>query len=471
MRKGYVTVYFSIVLGVCMSLFLALTGAVRENALRMRSKEAMGIAMVSEFAEYVPDLWEDYGLVFVDAGYGAKIDSMILAEDRFRECMNANFDETAPIPVMGKDLLRLKCTAAETRNVRFATDEHGLSIMHQAAEYMHYHSNMEYVMDLYEALTEVRDLEFTGTGLADHIEPAMEALKEYTGDYEIARWTDWAGDAVVSDKDVSPVTVLALVMPMSQVSSREISLDACVSHRELNKGNYEKGEAPGALDSILFKEYLIEKNGDYIDRREGSALAYETEYLIAGKSSDAKNLAGIVHRILLIREAANFERIYNDREKMALIRLITKAIALIMAEPEAAEPMAAMIAAAWAYYESIKDAKVLLGGGRVPFLKEDRDFYTDVYGGMTGNVEEKGLSYKDYLRAFVLAADNRKLNDRFMDLLETNIRNKPGNRNFRLDLCFDALAVRAFVTSGYGYDYELERNMDLWGSGKKEAQR
>lgn len=444
-----------------MSMFMTFISAVRENALRMRSKEAAEISLYSEFGEYDKTLWEDYGLVFVDAGYGAKIDSMILAETRFRECMDHNFDEAPGIPVMGKDLLKLRCTSAETANVRFATDGQGQAVRHQAAEYMHYHSNAEYITDLYEAVSDINDYEFSCTGLEAYVQSAMSELSDHKEDYEIAEWTDWHYGAVISEADVSPVTVLSLVMPVSQVSGKKMELGGCVSHRELNKGNYKPGEDLGPVDSLLFKEYLIEKNGDYVRQREESLLSYETEYLIVGKASDSANLAGVVHRILLLREAANFERIYNDEGKMAFIRLIANAVSWVIMEPEAAEPIAVMIAAGWAYVESIKDVKVLLQGGKVPLFKTDGDFYTDVTGSLSGHVEEKGLSYRDYLRAFILATGNGKLTERFMDLMETDVRNA-GNDSFRLDLCFDAWAVRAFVTSAYGYDYVLERNMDLW---------
>ncbi|MCR5279390.1 MAG: DUF5702 domain-containing protein [Lachnospiraceae bacterium] len=428
----------------------------------MRSKEAVDISMTSAFGEYVNVLWDDYGLIFVDAGYKSRINSMILAEERYRDCMNANFDERSPVPMLGKDLLKLKCTAAETMNVRFATDDKGLAIRHQAADYMHYHCNEAYVLELYNALADVNDYEFNATGLDTHVTSAMSELRWTSGSYEVSRWTDWQYGAVISDKPVSPFTVLSLVMPIGTVSTKEITLDSCVSHRKLNKGNYTAGAELNAVDKILFKEYLIEKNADYVHQREETALSYEAEYLICGHGSDAKNLAGIVHRILLLREVANFERIYNDPGKMSIIRTITNVIAWVLMEPEIAEPLATMIAACWAYIESIKDVKVLMAGGRVPFLKSDGEFYTDVYGSSAGHAEDKGLSYEDYLRAFIMLTDNEKLAVRFLDLLETSVINKDHNPNFRLDFCFDAWAVRAYITSGYGYDYVAERNRDLW---------
>ncbi len=428
----------------------------------MRAKEAADISVTSAFAEYVNVLWDDYGLIFVDAGYKSRINSMILAEERFRDCMNVNFDERSPVPVLGKDLLKLKCTSAETVNVRFATDNGGLAIQKQAADYMHYHCNETYVVDLYNSLTDVGDLEFSGTGLETQVTSAMEELSAYTGQVEIAKWTDWQYGALIGEAPVSPVTILSLVIPLATVSDKKIDTTGCVSHRTLNKGNYPTGSGLNAVDSILYKEYLIEKNSDYVEQKEETALSYETEYLICGKDSDAKNLAGIVHRILLLREAANFERIYHDTAKMALIRLISNAVAWLLMEPEIAEPLAVMIAAGWAYIESLRDVKVLLRGGRVPFYKTDADFYTDMYGSIFDTVEEKGMSYRDYLRAFIMITDNAKLTERFMDLLETYVIAKDSNKNFRLDFCFDAWAVRAFVTSKYGYDYVVERNRDLW---------
>ncbi len=446
-----------------MSLFLSMIYAVRENALRMRSKEASDISMNSAFAEYVKTLFDDYGLIFVDAGYMTKTRSMILAEERFKDCMNANFDEKADIPVWGKDLLKLDCTSAETLNVRFATDNKGLALRRQAAEYMHYHTKVQYAVDLYDSLTDVNDIEFTSTGLQDQVDSAMSGLRGYAGDYEVAEWTDWQYGAVISNKEVSPFTVLSLVVPsFSDVSTKVLDTSKCVSHRELNKGNYAKPEELGPVDSVLFKEYLIEKCADYTTENAETALSYEVEYLINGKGSDARNLAGIVHRILLIREAVNYQQIYRDPVKMGIIRLVANAVAWLLMEPEIAEPLAKMIVAGWAYHESLKDVRVLLRGGRVPLLKDSTDFYTNMYGSDSGEaITEKGLSYRDYLRAFILTANNGKLTERFMDLLELSVRKKDGNNSFRLDMCFDAWAVRAYVTSKYGYDYVIERNKEM----------
>ena len=100
--------------------------------------------------------------------------------------------------------------------------------------------------------------------------------------------------------------------------------------------------------------------------------------------------------------------------------------------------------------------------GKVPLIKQGNEFFTDVVGmGNMQGEEEKGMSYEDYLRAFILFVPENTLTERFMDILEFNVRKLDANNNFRLDYCFDAWAVTAYVSSYFGYDYRITRTKDL----------
>ncbi len=461
MKKGYITVLFTIAMALCMSLFLVMIYGVRENALRMRCKEAADISMTSAFGEYQKTLWKKYGLVFVDAGYNGKTESVVLSEEHFRNCMNANFDENPGGLGLGKDLLKLDCTSVETVNIRFATDDRCNAVKKQAALCMKQKYGLEYISALYNAAFACNEFELTADGLNGKIENAMDKLSGVKDNYEVKKWTDKLENAVTETGSVSPFSMLSLVVTdTSGISKKAVASSSLASKRDLNKGNYKSNDT-GFADGLFFKEYLIEKCANYLSKDDETALSYETEYLIKGAESDAKNLSSVVNRILILREAANFASIYKDSFKMGIIRMITGAIAIILLSPELKEPLAVLVASAWAYIESLKDVKVLLKGGRVPLLKGSDDFYTDVMNsGFEGQVEEKGLSYEDYLRAFILLVGDDVLAERFTDLLELNVRKIDDNPYFRMDFCFDAWTVRAFVLSGYGYDYEILRTRD-----------
>ena len=461
MKKGYVTVYFTVALAICMSLLMVMFRGVRENALRMRIKETADISVVSSFGEYQKTLWEKYGLIFVDAGYGHRADSMILAEERHKDCMNKNFDELPDIPYFGRDLYKLRCDLSETSNVRFATDRGCMPLINQCSEYMKYRFGIEYVTGLYELASQCADLEFSATSLKEHLDSAISKLDSVKDEPKIKEWTDKLEGAILEDKKGASNLILSLLIKdPGEISGKKVRKEALVRKRELNKGNWT-GQVPDPADSLLFKEYLMRKCGDRLETKPDTALAYEIEYLICGADSDSENLSLTALRILMLREAANYYAISNDPSKMEMIRAMAALVAFVLLSPDIAEPLAQIIVAAWAYVESVKDLRVLFSGGKVPLIKTDADFYTDVFGSFTDrDVSERGMDYRDYLRAFLLLKSDRELAEGFADLLELNVRIADNNDHFRLDFCFDAWAVTSFVTSEYGYDYVVKRIFD-----------
>ncbi len=444
-----------------MSLIMVMFRGIRENALRMRIKEAADISVRSSFGEYQRTLWDRYGLIFVDAGYNRKAESMIMSEERHKDCMNRNFEEMPEIPFFGRDLLKLQCDLSEATNVRFATDHDCEPLIRQGAGYMKYRFGIEYVTGLYELASQCADIDFSSVSLKDHIDSALSKLEKVKDSVEITEWTDKLKDAVLEDKNGSKDLVLSLLIKdHGDISAKKVRKEALIGKRVLNKGNWE-GYASNPTDSLLFKEYLMKKCGDYLEQKPDTALAYEIEYLICGADSDRGNLSGTALRILLLREAANFYAISRDPSRMELIRAVSALIAFVLLSPEIEEPLTEIIVAAWAYAESVKDLRVLFSGGKVPLIKTGSDFYTDIIGSVTDReVKEKGMDYRDYLRAFLFLESDRELAKRFADLLELNVRVAEGNDFFRLDFCFDAWAVTSYVTSEYSYDFAVKRLYD-----------
>ena len=69
---GYLTVYMALSLWVMLSLFFVLLDGIRQSTVRMESQIIADIGMDSILAEYHRELFERYGLLFVDISYGTR---------------------------------------------------------------------------------------------------------------------------------------------------------------------------------------------------------------------------------------------------------------------------------------------------------------------------------------------------------------------------------------------------------------
>ena len=69
----------------------------------------------------------------------------------------------------------------------------------------------------------------------------------------------------------------------------------------------------------------------------------------------------------------------------------------------------------------------------------------------------QGMAYEDYLRVFLLLCEEKNVSYRAMSMVEQDIRNTPGNRDFRLDACLVEIRMNVKVKSKYGYTFEIER--------------
>ena len=74
-------------------------------------------------------------------------------------------------------------------------------------------------------------------------------------------------------------------------------------------------------------EYMDQYFGDYLGESEDHALAYELEYVLAGKGSDKENLESVIKRLLFVREAANITHILGDGDKRAKTLGMAEALA------------------------------------------------------------------------------------------------------------------------------------------------
>ncbi|MGN0659305.1 MAG: DUF5702 domain-containing protein [Emergencia sp.] len=154
-------------------------------------------------------------------------------------------------------------------------------------------------------------------------------------------------------------------------------------------------------------------------------LQREIEYMICGNRSDTANTKGVRNRIIAIREGPNLACISSSASMCAK----TAAAAEILTPGPAAAATSEALKAAWALAESINDYRLLAAGHRVPMVKTESMWATDLESVLADREEgciftgiDEGENYEDYLRLFTYTMDERVLILRIMDLIQINMR-------------------------------------------------
>lgn len=465
MKKAYITVFFSLTLSICMSLLVGLIYGARENAIRFKIRDSANISMESAFGEYERELWDRYGLVFVDMGYGNAIDSTILPEEHFIFCMNENFDEDEWELLGGKDLLKLKCDDVVTNKVRLATDHSGLPLMRQAVACRKYENGIMLLEEIekYQKMADTSGI--LELSLKQDLDESRMKLNEVDSTV-IREWVTAAEDAIWEEKEVSLLTTLRLIFKdVSILSTKAFVSENLLEKRVVNKGNYENQEALNVLEKGIYREYLLEHLGNYVDEMTNTALKYETEYLISGRLSDAENLESVINRILLIREAANMQTLYSDAQKMEEIKGTCETICGVLMVPEVEPFLEILITSLLSFIESVSDVRLLVDGKKVPMNKLPDQWKTSI-GDILSKATpkegyEEGMEYEDYLRILLYLQTDKEITERFENVVEENVRVARESTTFRLDNCFDAWSLTAYIFSEYGYNFTIQKEKEI----------
>ena len=123
--------------------------------------------------------------------------------------------------------------------------------------------------------------------------------------------------------------------------------------------------------------------------------------------------------------------------------------------------------AAWSFGESVLDIRCLLGGGKIPLVKDAGSWQLSLENlskilellNQEPDTGDEGMTYQQYLRLLLFMKSGQTRLDRTMDMAEQQIR-AGGQENFSLDRCVYSLEVemkircenREFtILRSYGY--------------------
>lgn len=495
MKKGYLTVYLSLSLGVILSLILALTEGARVSAIRLQIECVTDTACNSVLAEYHRQLLEQYDLFYVDTSYGTATAAYANTVAHLKNYMDHNFTlQDAGTLRKYRDVLGLSLEDVSLLSATIATDEQGIGLKRQAILYEKDRIGLSVVEDILENLETATAYEQESASLQEQRRNVDEQINETIVQKEesmpmekqLVETENGMEEIEVKPKITrdNPADVVnamrgfsilqTVIKDANSISYQEITPGNYVTGRQLHvgSGKQEGMEYPnGLVDNIIFHEYILEKCSEYTDVFEKSLLKYQVEYILAGKNTDAENLKQVVQRLLLLREATNALYLMSDGGKMAEIQAVSTTLTLIFMVPGLEPLVRYSIMFAWAYAESVQDVRTLLSGGRVPLMKSSGTWKTSlpemtmVQSQFDDSSSETGLSYEDYLRIFLCLTNEDTVTMRLMDVMEMDIRQTAGNENFRMDACVDCFEIYAGVRSSYGYQFTIQRKYGYQTAG------
>ncbi len=430
--RGSITIFTTIaLLLVSASLFTLLEG-VRYHELTHLAELQTEVTLDATLSNYNNCLWETYHLLGTD---------YVTAKETLYE----------------KDASIVRYT--------LLTDGSGTVFINSVCSYMKNNLLYEAVKEIYSQYESVKELMDASHMNGSNIENALENIESIERVEKNSVGTSKSADAdkvqtvrsgLETAKQWLEMGALELVLEdSSNLSTTEAEFKNSLLERKLDVGKGFCQEEISWEERILLQQYLRTYMSHYGEEKTDRALDYEVEYLLEAKNSDVKNLEGVVNKLLLVRGAANYLHLISSPQKQAKAEGLAMLFAGASLNPMVIKAVKIGLLTAWALAESILDVRALLAGKRIPFIKSD-EFWTteleEIEGIAHGFAMAKecpwGLGYEDYLGIFLLLKDDEEIAMRALQLQEETIRMKSMDAFFRMD----ALVTRVEVRAQYSYE-------------------
>ena len=391
-------------LSLCMVLFLTFCIVLMEGTrvyyLRCKAMAAMELAEFSILSEYQKELFEDYGLFFLDLDYEQGREQNAILESRLENYLQKNLEEG-------------ETESLSASNFRRATDGGGTVFLLQAVEQVK--ADLGY--QIWETL-------FDGMG---NVKPDAVDLEEILNASE-----SQLPDLALPDLSFPSVKALRTAIFENEESLSDKSM--VPSERLLKRAKVQgvgEAEGVGFAQMQLFDLYLFQNFSYYGSENEEvpkEALEYQLEYIIAGEDSDAKNLENIMWRIFLLRAGGNYLFYHQDAGQLAKAEAKAAAWVGFTANLVLIQLVRELFLIAQAIEDGIEQTKTVFLGETVPLYENG------VFAGIS-------LGYEQYLYLFLKAAGKEEKVYRSMDVIELEVRKSSGYEDFRLDHCVDGFEV------------------------------
>ncbi len=495
--KGSITIWLSLVICVILSLIFVCIRSVTISTARAYLSICMDESLFSEFARYDRILYDRYGLLVLDGGYGkGELNFAAVAEE---------IDDTAEKLISSSgSLFRVSLDETDITGYVLATDSGAAALRSQIADLMSAKLGADGVNRLIGMVGTnepiVRQQEENGSVDPESIKETYERQKEEAarraeaaaeetardaeaaegGSAESADAAEGTGAVEVPADFKNPLDNINNIMKMGiynvilpdplGVSNRSLEKSGLAEKRTFQCGmGLMPEEEDGIASHLLAAAYIADFFPNYLSASGESGIKYQAEFAIAGKDSDAANLKSVLDRMLLIRMGLNYTYLqFFAPEKKAEAESMALIISLILLSPEAAEAIAQILLLAWSYGESMMDLKTLLAGGKEPVIKDDSTWQLSLSELATFSANtavdksRSGLSYKDHLILLMAMMQDNDLSDRLLDLLEYNRRLFGNDPGFQIDSCIASIETETLAGTG-DYKFSVRRSYGYTG--------
>lgn len=419
--KGSMTITLALMAMTFLTLCLVLTEGVRIYYLRVKAAQALELSEFSVLSEYQKELWEHYGLFFLDLCYEQEEERQDILNGRMLFYLEKN------IPELQESCLRID-------GFRRATDKEGAPFAAQAVKHMKKRSGADLLEGMFkedQAMENNTDLEEL---LAEDQKTAEELLAEMVDEEGKPLFTLALPEVSFPSMESLSTAVFGDTTFLSQ---KEIKLEERICRRSLKKGDGDVSSL-SLLDMQFFYSYLMRYLNDYIEDDPHiwkENLEYQIEYVIAGKGNDRENLENIMWRIFLIRAVGDYLFFHQDARRIAQAQAQAAAIAGVTGNAALVSVVQEVLLIAQAIDEGVEETRKLFNGEKVPLYEN----------GISAGLE---IGYEEYLWLFLNLTKSSECICRAMDVIELEIRSHAGYSNFGLDHCVDAFGVE------WSYEYQ-----------------
>lgn len=354
-KRGSLTITLALSMIAFFTFCLTLIEGVRVYYLRTKAEQAMELAAFSVLSEYQQELFEHYGVFFLDLDYEQGKEQIAVLEQRAQEYLEKNAGE----------LTTVKLTAGDFRR---GTDSEGGPFFRQGVELIKTKSGYHFRGELVDNAGNFTDDVDLGGLLNDNINAVEGILSEYVDQEGLPMFQ-------ISLPSVSFPTIEALTEAVfgdtEDLSDKTIELSERIQKRQLKKGVGIHEEA-SLVDMQLFHTYLFKYCSYYNSENAHvlkEALEYQLEYIISGKESDKKNLENIMWKIFLSRAGGNYLFYHQDAEKIA--KAETEAVALVGITGNAVliNLVREILLISQAIEEGISETRQVFAGNKVPLYQ------------------------------------------------------------------------------------------------------
>ncbi len=353
-------------------------------------------------------------------------------------------DENSPMNV------KIENTKTECRNIIDTINEHNRNLFAYVAEFNRIESEIRYERSLSGEDRDndaIRDLREEKRDLQDTVKEYLKDIKEFYKDLIIEDPNIVTSNGNYTENEnllqslikLKDGFILNLVMSNDEVEKIDTSNMTYKNFNILSNTNNI------SMRKLLLGEYEIDKFNYYNKELCGEwtksgSVNLETEKMITGFASDRDAIEEVIKRILIIRIAMNVLHIYAHSEKRELAHSFATAL-FIEFSPIMVEIMTLVIITAWGTAQGLADIKKLLANKKVNFL-HSTDSWTlsvesilNVARGQLDSVSEEddrgfAFSYKDYLRLLLFAEKQSDVDERMVNIIESNIKKEQGNFDF-----------------------------------------